>query len=72
MNTYIVVCSDSGIWYDEDGNSHDEPTYYLATRRVFTSFDAAQTYARTINTSRNPLVVVGRWNELNFENDSHT
>lgn len=38
--------------------------YELATRRVFTNEDEAQTFARTINHSREPLVIPGDWMHL--------
>ena len=49
--TFIVVCTDMGTWY-------------LATRRVFATRDEADIYARSVNESRSPLVVAGRFGQL--------
>jgi hypothetical protein len=55
---YIVVCLDS------DGDNHT--SYVLATRQVFMSPIAAARYAQTVASSRNPLVIAGRFTELRF------
>ena len=53
MKEFVVVCTDEGV-------------YCLATRQVFTSKGAAETYAATIGESRKPLVIGGRWSQLRF------
>lgn len=50
-NSFIVVCTDDGV-------------YYLATRRIFATRAIAEAYARTINPSRLPLVIEGRFHQL--------
>lgn len=53
--TYTVICRD-----DRLGGLH----YVLGTRQVFTTEAAAQAYADTIDRSREPIIVPGRWNQL--------
>jgi len=55
---FIVVCRSDRTPDGEKGE------YVLATRRVFTSREVADHYAATINPSREPLVIRGRWFEL--------
>ena len=50
-DTFAVVCTDQGV-------------YYLATREIFTTRDAADTYAATVNESRKPLVIAGDFRNL--------
>jgi len=64
MNHFIVVCRN-------DRNADGTPgPYGLATRRVFSSEEQAQTYALGVSPSREPLVVRGRFDTLRFEGDS--
>lgn len=63
--TFVVICrADSK--YDEHIGERISGTgdYELATRRVFPTEDEARTYARTINQSREPLVIPGDWLHL--------
>ena len=56
MSLWIVICRDSS-----------PPTlggYTLATRRVFTSQEAAEQYASTVASSRMPMVVDGDFSRL--------
>lgn len=58
---FIVICRDA-----ERVREHWEFPYTLATRRVFSTKDEAEAYATTVNASRVPLVVSGRFNQLRF------
>lgn len=58
--SYIVVCRDDRKY---DGSKGD---YTLATRNVFATMEAANEYAKYISDSREPIVVPGRFNDLNF------
>lgn len=49
----IVICRDRG-------------KYELATRTVFEDETAAETYAATISTSRDPMVIPGDFTNLRF------
>lgn len=58
---YIVICRG-----DYDDYAHRAGEYVLATRRVFTTREAAAAYADTINHSREALVVAGNFDTLRF------
>lgn len=57
---WIVVCRADKI-------GRRKGPYVLTTRRVFPTEDEAKTYAQTINASRQPLVVEGRFHQLRFD-----
>lgn len=59
---FLVVCTD-----DKRGG---KSAYYLATRRVFNTYDEAEKYAATISESRDPVVVEGDFANLRFEGAS--
>lgn len=54
---WVVICRDDKV-------GRRTPPYVLATRQVFGSREAAETYAATVHPSRKPLVIEGRWGEL--------
>lgn len=60
---YIVVCRDDS---KEDGSPGD---YTLATRTLFPTPEAAETYASGISPERHALVVGGRFPELRQDFD---
>ena len=60
MEIFIVVCRADT---NEDGSPGN---YELATRRMFASEHHANLYASGINSSRQPIVVKGRFTELEF------
>jgi hypothetical protein len=55
--SFIVICRADKI-------GRRKGPYVLATRRVFAERAEAALYAATVNSSRQPLVVAGRWHEL--------
>lgn len=57
METYVVICRDDAV-LDQPG------PYVLATRQTFDGLQAAQDYARGIASSREAIIVSGRWHEL--------
>lgn len=57
MENYVVACLD----IDDTGMR-----YVLATRRVFATAAEAHAYAATVNASRMPIVIGGRWHQLRF------
>lgn len=56
MDSYVVICRSSAVI---------GAVYELATRTVFSTYDAAIAYTQDI-LNRGPLVVAGRWNGLRF------
>jgi len=58
--SYLVVCRD-----DTDAEGNPGP-YILATRTVFDLRSDAVYYARSINSHREPIVVVGDFSGLRF------
>jgi hypothetical protein len=56
---YVVIVKDTDVGIDGE-RTH----YVLATRQVFGTEAEAETYAHTCATSRDPLVVAGRWFSL--------
>jgi len=54
---YIVICKG-----DRDENGED--FYNLATREVFTTWEEAFAYSKTIHWVRDPEVVKGQWHSL--------
>ncbi|HEY7192868.1 MAG TPA: hypothetical protein VH439_03930 [Gemmatimonadales bacterium] len=59
---FIVVCR-------ADRTGRRKGPYVLATRRVFATPDEANEYAGTINASRQPLVIEGRFGQLRLPSD---
>lgn len=57
-DTYIVICRDDSEYNGPPG------AYVLATRQVFETAFAAETYARGVARSREAIVVGGRWGQL--------
>ena len=57
---YVVICRADRVGFRKG-------PYVLATREVFPTLARAEAYARTVNGSRQPLVVEGRWRELRFQ-----
>jgi hypothetical protein len=55
--SFIVICR-----ADKIGRRNGP--YVIATRQTFASAEAAQAYAGTVNASRQPVVVAGRWFQL--------
>lgn len=60
MKYFIVICRADR---QEDGTKGD---YELATRRVFESQIAANKFAAGISSSREPLVILGEFDNLRF------
>lgn len=60
--SYLVVC---GTGEDEQAGEYHGSV--LATRHVFTTHQEATTYAATIAEARHPLVVEGRFHQLQFD-----
>jgi len=54
---FIVICRDDTI-------GRLKGPYVLATRQTFGTRRAATGYARTVNLSRDPIVVSGRFHQL--------
>jgi hypothetical protein len=61
---HLVVCREDR---QEDGSPGK---YTLATRRVFDSNEEAVEYSLGINSSREPLVIEGRFDQLRFSGPS--
>lgn len=53
VDYFTVVCTENGA-------------YVLTTRQVFETRDAADVYASTVDASRKPLVIQGRFHMLRF------
>ncbi len=64
MEYFIVICR-----ADVDQTTGLKGSYVLTTRRVFSRYTAALEYAATINTSREAIVVSGRFAQLRFDDD---
>jgi hypothetical protein len=60
---FIVVCRDDRTAHGDAGG------YVLATRQVFADYASAAAYARTVNSSRDPLVIEGRFHELRIPSE---
>lgn len=53
MSEFVVICKDMG-------------EYVLASRRVFVTLRGAEAYAATIDASREPMIIPGKWSELRW------
>ena len=60
---FIVICREDKDPYDGEAG---KGRYTLATRQVFLSEKDADEFAKGINSSREPLVIPGRFHELRF------
>lgn len=60
MNTFIVIAREDR---EPDGT---QGRYTLATRQVFHIEEEATKYAEGISSSREPLVIPGRFDQLRF------